>query len=235
MLAAPLAAIRARFPQVRLHMTQGGEKDALEQLDAGEADLVVVSGPERPVGPGYAVPLYRWDLVGVAPLDHPIARMSQDISLTDLAEHPLVTYESSLEMSSSFARAFAGAEIAPQLACVARDSDLIKTFVRAGLGVGLLAEMAVGREDSDLRVFPLHELFPTRTAWAVVRGERPLGEPLVELLRTIAPHLDRQLLRSMLRGAIPHLDPPPLWAEVSHLFGAAARLASAPTLRLVQA
>ena len=218
-LPAPLAALRARFPQMRLDLAPLAEHEALEQLEQGEADIAFVSGPERPETADLAVPIYRWDLVALAPLDHPLARITGAPSLAMLASAPLVTYESALPASSSFARAFAAAGLRPRLACTARDSDLIKTYVRAGMGVGLLAEMAVTEDDNYARLFKLDGLFPSRTTWAVLRRDRVVRAAVLELLVTVAPHLPRQALRQALDGNGAERDwpEPPHWRELSRL------------------
>src|SRR5690606_25099634 len=104
---------------------------------------------------GLAVPLYTWRRVLLVPASHPLAGLDRAPGLAELARHPLISYESSTRPDSSMRRAFVAAGVEPQLAMTARDANLIKTYVRAGLGAGLLAEMAVGpREDQDLRILP---------------------------------------------------------------------------------
>ena len=76
------------------------------------------------------------------------------MKLIDLADQPLISYESSTRPGSSLQRAFAKVGLEPNIALTALDADLIKTYVRAGLGVGLLAEMAVNASDTDLRAWP---------------------------------------------------------------------------------
>src|SRR3546814_17391044 len=94
-----------------------------------------------------------------------------------LAAHPLISYDSSNRPDSSLQRAFAGEGVQPQVAMTARDANLIKTYVRAGLGAGLLAEMALGtREDADLQVLPAPAALPE----SINRSEeRRVGEECV--------------------------------------------------------
>ncbi|MCA1714542.1 MAG: CysB family transcriptional regulator, partial [Gammaproteobacteria bacterium] len=146
-----------------------------------------------------------------------LARAGTAPTLAQLAATPLVSYESSTRPESSLQQAFAQAGLSPQIAVTARDADLIKTYVRAGLGVGLLAEMAVSaRDDADLVALPAPAQIPECIAWAVLPRKRVLRSYVLELLYDLAPQLDRHDLRRALQG---HLEPqwptPPSWVELS--------------------
>ncbi len=138
-------------------------------------------------------------------------------SLAELAALPLVSYESSLRPDSSLRRAFAAVGLEPQLAMTARDADLIKTYVRAGLGVGVLAEMALGvGADGDLRALPAPPSLPECVTWAVIPRARVLREYALELLHAVAPQLDPRDLRRVVEGNQPADWPrAPSWVELS--------------------
>jgi LysR family cys regulon transcriptional activator len=114
-------------------------------------------------------------------------------------------------------RAFAAAGVEPQLAMTARDANLIKTYVRAGLGAGLLAEMAVGpREDQDLRILPAPAEIPECITWAVIPRGRVLREYALHLVHLVAPQIDRRDLRRVLEGNLEaDWPPPPSWQDLS--------------------
>jgi DNA-binding transcriptional LysR family regulator len=127
----------------------------LQKLAHDDADLALISSAGAVPQGGLAVPLYRWKRVLLVPRAHPLAALERVPTLAELARHPLISYESSTRADSSLRRAFASVGAEPQIAMTARDANLIKTYVRAGLGAGLLAEMAIGhREDDDLRLLP---------------------------------------------------------------------------------
>jgi DNA-binding transcriptional LysR family regulator len=128
-----------------------------------------------------------------------------------------VSYESTNKPESSLRRAFAAAGLEPQVAMTARDADLVKTYVRAGLGVGVLAEMAVSvREDADLRALPAPAAIPECTSWAVLPRERVLRDYALELLLALAPQLDRSDLKRAVAGHDSPVWPhPPTWVELS--------------------
>jgi DNA-binding transcriptional LysR family regulator len=215
-LPSAIASVMRGFPQVSVHLQPASEGDVLPQLASGAADLAVIStAGDAPAG-GLAVPLFRWRRVVLVRRTHALARLDRAPTLAELASVPLLSYESSNRPESSLRRAFADAGLEPQLAMTARDADLLKTYVRAGLGVGLLAEMAVTAQDEDdLHALPAPVAVPECTTWAVLPRERVLRDYAGELLHALAPQLDRRDVRLAMAG---HLEPawphPPAWREL---------------------
>ncbi|HET7300169.1 MAG TPA: LysR substrate-binding domain-containing protein, partial [Oleiagrimonas sp.] len=162
---------------------------------------------------GLAVPLYHWRRTVVVPRKHPLAALNRRLRLGDLAGQPLVSYDSSMRPESSLRQAFLNAGLHPRFACTSSDADLIKTYVRAGLGVGILAEMAMRSEDSrDLVVLDASHLLPNCTTWLVLRRDRVLRSYVLDLVEQFAPHLDRRDLTAALNGdADPNWPEPPAW------------------------
>ncbi len=215
-LPPAIARVKQAYPQVSVHLQPTADAEVLETLARGEADFALISTAGDAPGGGIAVPLFRWQRVVLVPRTHPLASSGSAPTIAQLATHPLVSYESSLRPDSSLRRAFAECGLEPQLAMTARDADLIKTYVRAGLGVGLLAEMAVRGDDADLQVFPAPAAIPACIAWAVLPRERVLRDYALELLHALAPQLDRHDLRRVLAGnAEPNWPTPPSWVELS--------------------
>ncbi|MEO9215698.1 MAG: LysR substrate-binding domain-containing protein, partial [Rhodanobacter sp.] len=175
-----------------VHLQPSRDTEVLAQLEAGRVDLAVISSAGAPPNIGIALPAYRWHRVIVAPQGHPLTSDGQPPSLDQLAALPLVSYESSLKADSSLRRAFEAAGLRPQIAMTASDADLIKTYVRAGLGIGVLAEMAMLDSDTDLDTLPTDHLFPQCTTWIVLRRESVLREYVLEFITQFAPHLDRR-------------------------------------------
>ena len=161
--------------------------------------------------------MFRWRRVLLVQRSHPLAELDRAPTLAELGAHPLISYESSNQPDSSLQRSFAAEGVQPQVAMTARDANLIKTYVRAGLGTGLLAEMAVGaREDADLQALPAPAALPECTTWAVIPRGRVLRDYALALLHGLAPQLDRRDLRRVLEGNLePQWPVPPTWAELS--------------------
>ena len=215
-LPPAIARIKRDFPQVSVHLQQSAEGAALDLLGTGEADMAVVStAGSQPQG-GVAVPLYRWKRLALVPRGHVLDRAGRAPGLAELARHPLISYESSVRPDSSLRRAFAQAGLEPDLALTALDADLIKTYVRAGLGVGILAEMAVGIGDTDLRGWPAPVEISECIAWAVLPRERVLRDYALDLVHALAPQIDRRDLRRVIDGnQEPDWPPPPSWESLT--------------------
>ncbi|GAB3791546.1 LysR substrate-binding domain-containing protein [Dyella agri] len=215
-LPGSIAALSRRYPQVSVHLQPSGDAEVLALLESGRVDLAVVStSGAAPVG-GIALPAYRWSRVVVTPRDHPLAKLGRAPSLAELAAQPLVSYDSSKRPESSLRRAFTAAGLSPQIAMTAADADLIKTYVRAGLGIGVLAEMALQPgEDTDLSVVQADALLPLCTTWIVLRKDSVLRDYTLEWIVQFAPHLDRNDVRRLLTLGLAPETPPsvPHWRD----------------------
>ena len=211
-LPAAIGGLKRRFPDVGVHIVPGGEGDALAELGRG-ADVAIVSTSGSPPTGGIAVPLYTWQRVALAPRGHALAKLRRAPTLAELARGPLVSYDSSLKSDSSLRQAFSDAGLTPRIALTAGDADLIKTYVRTGLGIGILAEMAVQASDeTDLVQLPADEHFAGCIAWAVLPRERVPRDYTLALLTLLAPQLDARDLRRALEGTFEGNWPsPPAW------------------------
>ncbi len=213
-LPQAITPLRLQYPDVSIHIVPTGEGEALAELGRG-ADLALVSSSGRPPPNGIAVPLYSWRRVVVVPHGHPLARREQAPTLDELAREPIVSYESSLRPESSLRQAFAEAGLEPRIAFTARDADLIKTYVRAGLGIGILAEMALSPgQDDDLVTLPADSHFASCMAWGVLPRERVPRNYTLALLHLLAPQLDVRDLRRCFEGSFEGDWPsPPTWSQ----------------------
>jgi DNA-binding transcriptional LysR family regulator len=214
-LPEAIAATRRAFPGVSIQLHPSDESEILAQLARSSEDLAIISTSGAVPGTGIAVPLFRWRRVVLVPATHALAKHGEAPSLRDLAALPLVSYESSRKPESSLQRAFATAGLTPQLAMTAHDADLIKTYVRTGIGVGILAEMAVSPAETGLRVLPAPEALPACITWAVLPRGRVLRDFALRLLAEIAPQIDPIDLRRVVAGnAEPDWPEPPAWHEL---------------------
>ena len=217
-LPRAIAALKRKYPGVSVHLKAQGEAQVMGEFERGQADLAIISTSDAPPENGLAVPLFRWQRAVIVPRSHALAGTKRQLALRDLARHPLVSYESSLRPESSLRRAFAAAGESPQFAMTSRDADLIKTYVREGLGIGILAEMALLAEDArDLVVLDVAaELLPVCTTWLVLRHDSVPRSYALALVEFIAPQLDRRDLQRALNGDAPAQWPvAPLWSEIA--------------------
>ncbi len=222
-LPPAIAPLGRQYPDVSIHIVPTGEGDALAELSHG-ADLALVSSSGRPPPSGIAVPLYAWRRVVLVPAGHPLARLQRSPTLAELAREPIVSYESSLRPESSLRTAFTEAGLEPRIAFTARDADLIKTYVRAGMGIGILAEMAISPAlDADLVQLPADEHFATCMAWGVLPRERVPRNYTLSLLSLLAPQLDVRDLRRAFEGTFDgHWPTAPNWSEREALIASPA-------------
>lgn len=211
-LPAAISALNQSYPQVSVHLQPGRDSEVLAQLEAGRVDLAVISTAGGPPGIGIALPAYHWNRIILAPRNHPLVGSGEPASLEALARLPLISYDSSLKADSSLRRAFESSHLKPHIAMTAGDADLIRTYVRAGMGIGVLAEMAVLSSDTDLSVLPAEHLFPRCTTWIVLRRENVLREYVLEFITRFAPHLDRRDVARILVGDSSTGE----WAGVPH-------------------
>lgn len=177
------------FPDVSLHMNQGTPAQIAEMAADGSVDFAIATEGLEDFPELITMPCYSWNRCVVVPKEHPLAQ-EKKISLTTLVQHPIVTYVFGFTGRSKLDEAFKEQGLEPRVVFTAADSDVIKTYVRLGLGVGIVARMAVDEvEDSDLVVLDASELFePSVTKIAFRRGTFLRGY-MASFIERFAPHL----------------------------------------------
>jgi LysR family transcriptional regulator, cys regulon transcriptional activator len=137
------------------------------------------------------LPCYQWSRRIIVPAGHPLTQIERP-TLQDLAAFPIVTYVFSFTGRSSLHQAFAQQGLTANVALTARDADVIKTYVREGLGVGIVADVALDPvQDRGLVSIEAGHLFSVHTTWIGFARDRLLRGYMYDLLALIAPHLDR--------------------------------------------
>jgi LysR family cys regulon transcriptional activator len=154
-----IRAFRLKYPKVRLHLHQGTSEQIAEMVARDRVDFAIATGSEELFPHLVRLPVYRWHRAVVVPRGHPLASAGK-LTLKKLAEYPIVTYVFSFSGRSSLPALFETAGLSLDVALTARDSDVIKTYVRIGLGVGILARLAIDpKADADLVVLDAAHLF----------------------------------------------------------------------------
>lgn len=181
---------RERYPRVSLHLHQGTSEQIADMVAANEIDFAIATGSRELFSELLLVPSYHWDRKIIVPKGHPLAALDRKITLHDLAEHPLVTYVFSFGGQSSLKRAFGELGLEPDVVFTARDADVIKTYVRMGLGVGIVASMAEDCTDQkDMTAIDAEGLFPRSTTWIGFRKDIVLRRYLLDFVQLFAPHI----------------------------------------------
>jgi LysR family transcriptional regulator, cys regulon transcriptional activator len=183
----------ARYPQVRLNLHQGTSEQIAEMVASDRIDCAVATGSEQLFGDLTLLPCYRWHRTVIVPRSHPLAEGGR-LTFKALAAYPLITYTFSFTGPSSLHEAFAKAGLVPNVAITARDADVIETYVRLGLGVGIVAHMAVSEQDPELKAIDASHLFAAHTTWIGFRRGTLLRKYMYDFAQLLAPHLERRLI-----------------------------------------
>jgi LysR family transcriptional regulator, cys regulon transcriptional activator len=178
---------------VRLNLHQGTSEQIAEMVASDRIDCAIATGYEQLFVDLTLLPCYRWHRTVIVPRAHPLADGAR-LSFKALAAYPLITYTFSFTGPSSLHEAFSRAALTPNVAITARDADVIQTYVRLGLGVGIVAHMAVDPDDPDLIALDAAHLFPAHTTWIGFRRGTLLRKYMYEFAQLLAPHLDRRLV-----------------------------------------
>jgi len=193
-----IADFRSKYPGVNLNLHQGTSEQIADMVNANAIDFAIATGSRDLFEELLLVPSYHWDRKVIVPLDHALTKLDRKLTLEDLAEHPLVTYVFSFGGQSSLKRAFADEGLEPDVVFTARDADVIKTYVRMGLGVGIVASMADDCDDKkDLVAIGGEGLFPRSTTWIGFRKDAVMRRYMLDFVKLFAPHISNSQLEKM--------------------------------------
>lgn len=189
-----------RYPKVNLTIKQGSPAAIAQMVTSGESDLAIVTERIDDHPELGKLPCYDWTHAVIVPNDHPLLECRNPIRIEDLARFPLITYEFAFNTGSSIARAFAKARLEqPDVALAAADTDVLKTYVRLGLGVGLMAKMAYNPDtDDDLQLVDAAHLFEPSPTWIALRNDTYLRGYAYDFIQSFAPHLTREKVDKIL-------------------------------------
>jgi len=183
-----------RYPDVSLHMHQGSPIQISELAADGNVDFAIATEGLELFNDLIMLPCYRWNRCIVVPKNHPLTQIAK-ISLEDVAEYPIVTYVFGFTGRSKLDEAFMHRGLAPRVVFTATDADVIKTYVRLGLGIGIIAQMAFEEEDdSDLVSIDASHLFEQSTTMIGCRRGTFLRGYMYEFMELFAPHLTREVV-----------------------------------------
>ena len=201
-LPLPVARLREAYPKVNvsLHQTTPDQVARMvidEVAEIGMATESLADYPEL-----VTLPCYEWEHVLVLPPNHPLAQKER-IGLDDIAHEPLITYHPSFTGRGKIDAAFAARRLQPRIALEAIDSDVIKTYVRLGLGIGIVAEMAM-RDDpiGDLVVRPVGHLFGQSVARVAFKRGAYLRNFVYKFAELISDRLSRDLVARAMTGQV---------------------------------
>ena len=193
-----IEAFRAEYPEVALHMNQGTPEQIARLAETGEAEFAIATEGLEHFNNLIMMPCYRWTRTVVVPNDHPLAS-KPSITLQDVADQPLVTYVFGFTGHSRLDEAFLAAGYEPNIVFTATDTDVIKTYVRLGLGIGIIATMAYDPEqDSDLTAIDASHLFRPSVTYIGCRKGTFMRRFMLDFVSLFAGHLTDDLVRAAL-------------------------------------
>ena len=200
----------ARYPDVSLHMHQGSPIQIAELAANGEVDFAIATEGLDLFSDLVMMPCYRWNRCIVVPEGHSLASVGE-LTLEEVARHPIVTYVFGFTGRSRLDDAFMRQGLSPRVVFTATDADVIKTYVRLGLGIGIIADMAYDTlQDQGLVALDASHLFEPSTTMIGCRRGTFLRGYMYEFIEIFAPHLDRDVVE--------HAFDKPNRAEVDELF-----------------
>ncbi len=189
-LPPTIKAFKQRYPDVVLHLHQGSPAQIARLAASGEVDFAIATEALEHFEELVMLPCYHWNRCVLVPPRHPLALL-EEFGLADIARFPLVTYTFGFTGRSKLDQAFAARGLKPQVVLTAVDADVIKTYVRLGLGVGIVANMAYDEKlDADLVRLDAAHLFSHSTTHIGFRRGTFLRRYMYEFMRMFAHHLD---------------------------------------------
>lgn len=188
-LPATIQAFKRKYPHVTLHIHQGAPAQIAEWAASGDVDFAIATEALEHFEELVMLPCYHWNRCILTPPDHPLAQLPR-LTLASIGEHPIVTYTFGFTGRSQLDRAFHNAGVMPNVVLTAVDADVIKTYVRLGMGVGIVANMAFDAdEDAGLVALPADHLFEHSTTHIGFRRSSFLRGYMFEFVHMFAPHL----------------------------------------------
>ena len=209
-LPQPVVALRARFPKVAVSLHQGTPEQVAQMVLDEQAEVGLATESLASFDGLVTLPCYEWQHMVVMPAAHPLASVER-LGLDALAREPIVTYHASFTGRTKIDLAFAAKDLKPNVVLEAIDSDVIKTYVRLGLGIGIVAEMAV-RDDpafapgGEMVARPAAQLFGRNVARLAFKRGAYLRHFVFAFAELLSDRLDRGLIERVMSGKGEHFD-----------------------------
>jgi LysR family transcriptional regulator, cys regulon transcriptional activator len=195
-----LREFATRYPKVKVVLHQGNPVQVAEQTARGEVDLGIATEALADFPELVTLPCYQWNRVVITPKRHPLAKMTP-LTVEALAKFPIVTYDFSFTGRSAINAAFAAKGLEPNVVLTALDSDVIKTYVELGMGVGIIAQMAYdAARDTQFEKLDADHLFAPSTTRLGLRYGVFLRAYVYAFISLFAPRYDRAAIDAALEG-----------------------------------
>lgn len=195
-LPSVVRAFTNDYPGVKLFLKQGYPKVITEMVVDGDADIVIATESVAENKNLVSLPCYEWSHCAIVLPGHPLLE-KDEVTLQDIASFPIITYDFAFAGRTLVSETFETENLSPNIVFTALDSDVIKTYVELGIGIGLVARMAYDEQkDTGLRMIDLGHLIRPSTTWVGLRRNSFLRAYVYEFIQLFAPHLDPAKVKS---------------------------------------
>jgi len=191
-----ITEFKKTYPKVHLKLHQASPSEIVSMLLSGEADIGMATETLADVTKLDSFPFYTWHHAVIVPAGHPLEQV-QPLTLKALADYPIVTYHEGLTGRAKIDKAFLDAGVTSDISMSALDSDVIKTYVELGLGIGIIASMAFNpSKDSELRLLKCEHLFGVNTTYIALRRGHYLRSFAYRFIELCSSKLDEKTIRA---------------------------------------
>ncbi len=194
-----------QYPKVNLNLHQGTSDQVADMLTRDEIDFAIATGSNDIFDDLLRIPGFHWDRIILVPNGHELTKIDRELTLSDLAAWPLVSYVFDFDGEACLEHTFASEGLEANVVFTARDADVIKSYVQMGLGIGIVASMAFNPDDQkNLTPINVNGLFPRNTTWIGYRPNMVIRCYMVEFIRLFAPHIDAKTMNKIMRANEQH-------------------------------
>ena len=193
-----ISQFREKYPKVALQIHQGTPEQIAAMTASGEADIGIATEALELFSDLLLLPCYRWNRCVMVPKGHPLAQEDM-LTVEAIAKYPVITYVFGVADRSVINKAFKNKNLDLDVVLTAADAEVIKTYVRNGLGIGLCARMAYDRkQDGDLQVLDARHLFDSSVTSLAIRSQSQLRNYVYDFIQMFSPHLTKGVVKTVL-------------------------------------
>lgn len=194
-LPAVITEFSRRYPEVSIQLHQGAPAQLAQMAQNGDVEMAIATESMHLFDELATVPCYRWGRSVVVPHGHPLLDC-QPLAMADLARYPLITYVFGFTGRSKMDKAFGRHGLSPRIVLTATDSDIIKHYVRLGMGVGVIATSAFDEGDRESLVcLNIDHLIASSVAHVCLRRHAHLRDYMYDFIHLYAPHVSRETVQ----------------------------------------
>ena len=185
------------YPKIKLELKLGSSEQIIEMVKNNEVDFAIATDLTDLSDELVLLPAYHWFNAIIAPLDHPLKKHMKNLTIKRIAKEPLVTYAFSVGPDTSFTETFKKKKLEPNIVFAARDADIIKTYVKMGMGVGVISGMAYECDDNEEFIAISGEnIFPKCTTYFGFRRGMVLSRYAMSFINLFSEHLTPSIINN---------------------------------------